>query len=113
MGSILTSPGIERVVRRRTRRDPKPRFEPDTAGQLDAIRGFPVWQVRERHVARGVWRIVAQLDLSSIDARYSSLGRHGFQPRRLLGTRRLSRVYCLITSDGGLIPLGSEFSATL
>lgn len=32
---------------------------------------------------------------------------------RLLGTRRLSRVYCLITPDGGLVPLGNEFSATL
>lgn len=81
---ILTSPGVERVIRRRTRRDPKPRFKPDTAGQLDAIRGCPAWQVPERHLARGVWRIVQQLDLSSIEAQYSSLGRHGFEPRRLL-----------------------------
>lgn len=84
MGSILTSPGVERVIRRRTRRDPKPRFKPDTASQLDAIRGCPAWQVPERHLARGVWRIVQQLDLSSLEGRYSSLGRHGFEPRRLL-----------------------------
>ncbi len=84
MGPILTSPGVERVIRRRTRRDPKPRFKPDTAGQLDAIRGCPAWQVPDRHLARGVWRAVQQLDLSSIEERYSSLGRHGFEPRRLL-----------------------------
>lgn len=32
---------------------------------------------------------------------------------RLLGTRELSRVYCLLTPNGGRIPLRSEFLATL
>jgi len=32
---------------------------------------------------------------------------------RLLGARKLSRVYCLATPEGGLAPLESEFAATL
>lgn len=81
---MLSSPRVDREVRRRTRRDPKPRFKPDTTTQLDAIQGCPAHQVSEDHLARGVQRIVARLDLSSIEGTYSSLGRHGFEPRRLL-----------------------------
>lgn len=81
---MLTPPGVEREVRRRTRRDPNPRFKPDTTAQLDAIQGCPAWQVPAEHLARGVQRVVARLDLSSVEARYSSLGRRGFEPRKLL-----------------------------
>lgn len=81
---VWSSPGVERPIRRRTRRDPKPRFKPDTTAQLDAIQGCPSLQVPAEHLARAVQRIVGRFDLSSVEARYSSLGRHGFGPRNLL-----------------------------
>lgn len=81
---VLSCPGVERAIRRRTRRDPKPRFKPDTTAQLDAIQGCPSLQVPVEHLARAVQRIVGRFDLSSVEARYSSLGRHGFGPRNLL-----------------------------
>lgn len=81
---VLSSPGVERVIRRRTRRDPKPRFKAETTAQLDVIQGCPSLQVPADHLARAVQRIVAQLDLSAIEAKYSSLGRHGYAPRNLL-----------------------------
>ena len=37
-----------------------------------------------KHLARVVWAIVAELDVSAAEARYSSLGRHGYAPRHLL-----------------------------
>ncbi len=75
---------IERVIRRRTRRDPQPRFKPDTTGQLDAVGGCPSLQVAGDHLARSVQRVVTRLDVSSVESGYSSLGRHGHAPRRLL-----------------------------
>jgi len=80
----LSPPPSERPIRRRTRRDPQPRFKPDTTAQLDAIHGCPSWQVPEEHLARAVQRIVGRLDLSSVEAGYSSLGRHGYAPRNVL-----------------------------
>jgi transposase len=80
----LSSVPIERLVRRRTRRDPQPRFKPDTTGQLNAVEGCASLQVPGEHLAWAVRRIVSRFDLSSLEARYSSLGRHGHAPRRLL-----------------------------
>ena len=80
----LSPPPIERPIRRRTRRDPQPRFKPDTTHQLDAIVGCPSLQVPADHLARAVRRIVARLDLSSVEAGRSSLGRHGHAPRNVL-----------------------------
>jgi transposase len=80
----LSSSAGERPIRRRTRRDPRPRFKPDTTRQLDAIEGCPSAQVSAGHLARSVQRMVARLDLSSVEAGYSSLGRHGYAPRNLL-----------------------------
>jgi transposase len=79
----LSAP-IERPIRRRTRRDPQPRFKPDTTAQLDGIRGCPSLQVPEKHLARSVLGIVERFDLSAIEATYSSLGRHGYRPRSVL-----------------------------
>jgi transposase len=41
-------------------------------------------QVPADHLARAVAKVVAQFDLTSIEARYSSLGRHGYAPRSVL-----------------------------
>lgn len=70
--------------RRRRRRDPVPRFKPDTAAQLDAVAGCPELQVAEGHLARRVRTWVERLDTSAVEARYSSLGRHGYRPRQVL-----------------------------
>jgi len=80
----LSSAPDERPIRRRTRRDPQPHFKPDTTGQLDAVGGCPSLQVPADHLAWSVQRIVMRLDLSSVESAYSSLGRHGHAPRRLL-----------------------------
>jgi transposase len=78
---ILTA---EPPVRRRVRRDPKPHFKPDVSRQLDAEHGCPEVQVPSEHLARAVRRIVDAFDTSSLEAGYSSLGRHGFHPRQVL-----------------------------
>lgn len=81
---VLSSPDKTREVRRRTRRDPKPRFKADTSRQLDGIRGCPELLLAGDHPARAVEQFVEQLDLSAIEAQYSSLGRRGHQPKRVL-----------------------------
>jgi len=81
---ILTPSPAERVIRRRTRRDPHPRFKVETVNQLDAVRGCPEMMVEEKHSARQVKDLVAKLDLSEIEKGYSSLGRRGYHPRSLL-----------------------------
>lgn len=81
---ILSNPDGERVVRRRTRRDPKPRFKPDCTQQLDAINGCPAAAVPPDHLAWRVQAQVAKLDVSALEAKYSSLGRHGYHPRNVL-----------------------------
>ena len=48
------------------------------------VAGCPSLLVPGDHLARGVLRIVEQFDVSAIEATYSSLGRHGYAPRRLL-----------------------------
>lgn len=81
---ILANPDGERVVRRRTRRDPNPRFKEDRSRQLDAIAGCPAAAVPQEHLAWAVQEEVAKLDVSALESRYSSLGRHGYHPRHEL-----------------------------
>jgi transposase len=80
----LRSNDGENQVRRRTRRDPRPRFKPDVTTQLDAVCGCPELQVPEGHLARQVKELLGLFDLSEVEAKYSSLGRHAFQPRHKL-----------------------------
>jgi hypothetical protein len=80
----LSSPDSTRTPRRRIRRDPYPRFKVDRRRQLDGVRGCPELLLGDAHPARDIWRFVESLDLSSIDSEYSSLGRHGHQPRCVL-----------------------------
>lgn len=75
----------ERVVRRRTRRDPKPRFAPDISRQLDVVAGCPAALIPKDHLVRGVRALVERLDFSSVEQKYSSLGRHAFAPRHVVG----------------------------
>jgi transposase len=75
----------ERVVRRRRRLDPKPHFKPDRSAQLDPIAGCPMLAVPPDHVAHLVRATIEQMDFSAADARYSSLGQKGFDPRHKLG----------------------------
>lgn len=81
----LTPPPTEsRRPRRRQRRDPDPHFKPDTSHQLDAILGCPAESVPQGHLAWAVLEIVEQLDTSSVEAGYSSLGRNGYHPKSTL-----------------------------
>jgi transposase len=81
----LLSGGVtERVVRKRQRRDPKPRFKVNTSHQLDAVQGCPALSVPERHLARGLWEVITRLDTSALEEPYSSMGRHGYHPRNVL-----------------------------
>lgn len=80
----LIAPVTTRTTRRRTRRDPKPRFKVDRRRQLDGVRGCPELLLDGAHPARDVQRFVAGLDLSEIESEYSSLGRHGHSPRCVL-----------------------------
>ena len=80
----LTESPVARPIGRRTRRDPHPRFLPDLTDQLDAVAGCPQLQVPAEHPARGVQRLVEQFDTGLVESRYSSLGRHGHRPKRLL-----------------------------
>ncbi|HEY0880483.1 MAG TPA: transposase, partial [Archangium sp.] len=74
----------QRPVFRRTRRDPVPRFKPSLVRQMDAVAGCPDAALPAKHRAREVEALVAELDLSSIEAKMSSLGRRGFHPRNVL-----------------------------
>jgi hypothetical protein len=108
---VVLEPSGERVVRRRTRRDPNPRFKADVTRQLDAVVGCPSLQVPDDHLARGVWRVVERIDLRSVESSYSSLGRHGFAPRNLLavwvyasliGVHHATKVARLLKTDAAL-----------
>lgn len=81
--TLHPSPKI-REVRRRTRRDPQPRFKINLSRQPDAIAGCPEEMIDEKHLARSVQRVVGGFDMQGIEAGYSSLGRHGYHPRSLL-----------------------------
>jgi transposase len=80
----LTDPNQPRRIRRRTRRDPKPRFKADLTYQLDGVRGCPALLLDGAHPARDVQRFVDGLDLAELEREYSSLGRRGHQPKRVL-----------------------------
>lgn len=71
--------------RKRPQRDPKPRFKREATNQLDVVHGCVELSVPEGHLARRVRDIIATLDFSSVEAKYSSLGRRGYHPRFLLG----------------------------
>lgn len=81
--AVLTPPG-ERQPKRRTRRDPKPRFKVAVVEQLDVVMGCPELAVASDHLARRVWREIEALDLHEVESQYSSLGRRGHEPRRVL-----------------------------
>ena len=80
---LIDTPAVPR--RKSPRRDPHPRFKPDQVGQLDPINGCAEFQVPSDHLAREVRDLLAELDCSELEGRYSSLGRHGFHPRHVLG----------------------------
>lgn len=88
----LVSP-TERPRRRRSRRDAKPHFKPSIVDQLDVVMGCPELAVAADHLARKVWRELGALDLSELERAYSSLGRHGYEPRRMLAVM----VYASLT----------------
>jgi transposase len=82
---VLEVQDTTRTIRRRTRRDPEPRFKADRRRQLDGVRGCPELLLDGAHPARDIERFVASLDLSAIEEEYSSLGRRGHHPRSVLG----------------------------
>lgn len=82
--TLLTAPGPPRPGHRRELRA-RPNFRPDISGQLDPLRGCPGAAVPPDHLARQVKGWVAELDLSSLEAGYSSLGRSAHDPRAVLG----------------------------
>lgn len=81
---MATPPRISRLIRER-RKDPVPRFLPDICHTVDPVWGCVDLQVPEDHLAREVKEQVALLDLSALEEKYSSQGRHGYQPRHVLG----------------------------
>lgn len=60
--------------------------------QLDPIFGCPALQVPDDHPARSIKSIIAELDLSAFHKMYSSLGRHGYDPRHALGAWVLGSI---------------------
>src|SRR5262245_48085 len=107
----LSSPPAARQIRRRTRRDPNPRFKADTSSQLDAIHGCPSMQVPQDHLAWAVQRVVSRFEQTIVAEVLLKVLAHNVS--RLLAAKKLSRVDCWITPDGMLRPLGSVFPATL
>jgi transposase len=81
----FTLTGADKPIRGRRRRlDPTPRFKVSRNEQLDVVSGTPELHLAPDHQARKVWRQVERLDLSRLEGNYSSLGRRGFEPRRML-----------------------------
>lgn len=72
------------VVQRRNRRDPKPHFKTPQGQQLDVLLGSLEEQVPARHLAREVAVLVEGFDTTALESAYSSLGRHGHHPKKLL-----------------------------
>ena len=48
------------------------------------MNGCPALQVPADHLSRTVWQVVERFEMSKVEERYSSLGRHGYAPRRVL-----------------------------
>jgi transposase len=80
----MLSATTEQKPKRRRRRDPNPRFLPDQRAQIDALLGCPELQLPADHLARKVRDVVELIDTTPLRAHYSSLGRHGHDPARLL-----------------------------
>ncbi len=83
--AVLTPTPDVKPIRKRTRRDPQPRFKPDVSNQLDCIVGCADAALPADHLARGVRAILEKIDFKAVDSKYSSLGRRGFEPRHVLG----------------------------
>lgn len=71
--------------KRRTRRDPRPRFLPDLSNQLDPIAGCPELSLPREHLARRVQEIIDQFDFTTLNEKFSSMGRRGHRPKHNLG----------------------------
>lgn len=84
MSEILEPSPPEGVTKRRTRLDPSPHFLPDLLNQYDAIHGCLELQIPADHEVRRVKAVIARLDLSDIEAKYSSLGSKGYPPGNTL-----------------------------
>jgi transposase len=117
--NILTPSTPERPIKRRTRRDPNPRFKPDRALQLDAVMGCAELQVPQGHLARQVKGWVDRFDLSAVEEKYSSLGRHGYRPSNelavwvyasLIGLHQGSQVARALKTDAALRLLSGGYS---
>jgi len=123
--TLTPPPAVDRPPRRRQRRDPDPHFKPDTSRQLDAILGCPAESVPQGHLAWAVLEIVEQLDTSSVEAGYSSLGRNGYHPKStlavwvyasLIGLHHSTKVARALVTDAAmrLVARGGKHSgATL
>src|ERR1700737_3126754 len=82
---LALQPGPKRVVKKRLRKAPGQRFKPDISDQFDMVWGCPSASVPRDHLVRGVKELLADLDFSSTETKYSSQGQHGFHPRHVLG----------------------------
>lgn len=105
---MTLEPAPGRIIRRRTRRDPQPHYKQRTSHQLDVLHGTPELVVPADHLARQVWALIGEIDFSNIDARRSSLGRHGHDPRRvvailvyasMIGVHHASKIAVAIETD--------------
>jgi transposase len=114
----LTMDG-EPSKRRRTRRDPRPRFKADRTRQLDAVHGCPELQVPADHLARRVKEVVEKFDLSAIEEQYSSLGRHGYRPSNvmavwvyasLIGVHKSTKLAEALETDAALRLLSGGYA---
>ena len=79
----LSAPPDKSAIKRRRGR-PQPRFLSDVADQLDVQRGCPEAMVPAEHLSRTVWELIELLDTHELESGYSSLGRRGFHPKRVL-----------------------------
>lgn len=75
----------KRPVRKRVNKAPDPRFKPDISDLLDPILGCPGAALPANHIARAVKAHLAEIDFSTVEARYSSQGQNGYHPRHVLG----------------------------
>jgi transposase len=82
---LSLSPGPKRLVKKRLRKAPGQRFKPDISEQFDLVWGCPSASVPHEHLVRSVKELLAGLDFSSTETKYSSQGQHGFHPRHVLG----------------------------
>lgn len=107
--------------KKKRNRSPVPRFRPDRTQQLNAVSGCPALMVAAEHPARRIKEAVGTLDTSALEATYSSLGRQGFHPKRVLavwvyassiGLHHASKVARALKTDAAfrLLSGGDEIS---